>query len=313
MQSSLARVVLQTVVVGLMQAAQPVVALAPPLTVTTRPLNEAVVDASGEVFDRMNHPLSDTGKDAKPSGAKPTPTHSDSHHQPTDSRLLTPESGAHPHSNVEPMQLHMLDPSTSRARCLDGSAYGYYFRRATDPSAANKYVIEMQGGGWCYDPGDCYGRTLPGYAGGAFGSSKNWTSTMGGYFADNQGWNRVFLRYCSGASFTGSRVPSLDASGWPIPGHPPGVVVPSGTQLWFRGAFNVDDTVAALRANHDLNVVDELVVTGSSAGGLATILNVDRIASLVGARRVAGLSDAGFFKCVCSTPFLFLYHGSEHF
>jgi hypothetical protein len=42
--------------------------------------------------------------------------------------------------------------------------------------------------------------------------------------------------------------------------------------------------------------VEELVVTGSSAGGLATILNVDRIASLTAATRVTGLSDAGFFK-----------------
>lgn len=42
--------------------------------------------------------------------------------------------------------------------------------------------------------------------------------------------------------------------------------------------------------------VDELVVTGSSAGGLATTLNIDRVKALVQPKRIAGLSDAGFFK-----------------
>lgn len=99
---------------------------------------------------------------------------------------------------------------------------------------------------------------------------------------------------CSGASFTGFRRDGRDASGWPVPGHTQ--PVPNGTMLWFRGAANVADTIAALKRDHGMAAVDELIVTGSSAGGLATILNVDRIAELTGAARVVGLSDAGFFK-----------------
>lgn len=114
---------------------------------------------------------------------------------------------------------------------------------------------------------------------------------------DNQDWNRVFLRYCSGASFVGYRREGWDASGWPIPGHmPPNNLVPKGTKLMFRGAANLADSIAELQAKHGMADVDELIVTGSSAGGLATTLNVDRVRQLVQPKRTAGLSDAGFFK-----------------
>ena len=109
-------------------------------------------------------------------------------------------------SELEPLSLVWLNNTgEEQARCMDGSPYGFYYRPATDPANATKWVVELQGGGWCYNEGACYGRTLPSYAGGVFGSSNNWTSTMTGYFLEYQSWNRVFLRYCSGASFTGYR------------------------------------------------------------------------------------------------------------
>jgi hypothetical protein len=195
-----------------------------------------------------------------------------------------------------PLQMHWLGEETE-ARCMDGSRYGYYFRPASNASATKKWVIELQGGGWCYNEGACYGRTLPSYGNGVFGSSKNWTSTFGTYYLDDQDWNRVFLRYCSGASFTGYRLEGWDASGALIPGHmPPNNLVPKGTKLWFRGAANLADSIADLQANHGMKDVDELVLTGSSAGGLATTLNIDRVKALVQPKRTAGLSDAGFFK-----------------
>ena len=56
-----------------------------------------------------------------------------------------------------------------------------------------------------------------------------------------------------------------------------------------------------LVAEHGLGETDELLLTGGSAGGLATILNVDRVQRIVGAGvRVAGLSNAGFFKPVAN-------------
>lgn len=220
--------------------------------------------------------------------------------------------GAAPAPPPQPLQLQWLDPAKVDARCMDGSRFGYYFRAATNTADGRKWVIELQGGGWCYNEGACYGRTLASYAGGVFGSSLNWTSTMGGYFSDNQSWNRVLLRYCSGASFTGFRAQGWDAGGWPVPGHP-GLRVPAGAKLWFRGAANVADTITALQRDHGMAAgVDELVVTGSSAGGLATILNIDRIGLLTGASRVTGLADAGFFKYHHNVS-LPGYHSSANF
>lgn len=74
------------------------------------------------------------------------------------------------------------------------------------------------------------------------------------------------------------------------------MVVPNGTKLWFRGASNIAETIRALQKVGAMAKVEELIVTGSSAGGLATILNIDRIAKLTQAQRAVGLADAGFFK-----------------
>lgn len=195
------------------------------------------------------------------------------------------------------LNIYWLDPNVTEARCMDGSRYGYYFKAAVDPASAYKWVLELEGGGWCYNEGACYGRTLSSYSGGRFGSSKNWSEVHPTYFNDvgSAAWNRVFLRYCSGASFTGYRKEGWDASEYPVvPGHHG--KVPAGTKLWFRGVANIADTIVALKRAKRMTVVDELIVQGSSAGGLATTLNVDRISHLTGAKRATGLSDAGFFK-----------------
>lgn len=36
------------------------------------------------------------------------------------------------------------------AVCLDGSPPGYWIRKATTPQSANKWIVHLQGGGWCY-------------------------------------------------------------------------------------------------------------------------------------------------------------------
>lgn len=58
-----------------------------------------------------------------------------------------------------PLQMHWLGGETE-ARCMDGSRFGYYFRPASSTTGSTKWVIELQGGGWCYNEGACYGRTL---------------------------------------------------------------------------------------------------------------------------------------------------------
>ena len=101
--------------------------------------------------------------------------------------------------------------------------------------------------------------------------------------------NCVYLPYCDGGSFSGHRV-----APWPD-----GAAVRmttmfttpdntlSGQRLHFRGLANLDATLDDLAETHGLGHATEVLVTGSSAGGLSAVLHVDRIARRVNAARAA--------------------------
>lgn len=57
-------------------------------------------------------------------------------------------------------------PAATGARCLDGSAPGYWIRRS---SATTGYVLHHEGGGWCWTAEECAGRAKT-----ALGSSAAW-------------------------------------------------------------------------------------------------------------------------------------------
>jgi hypothetical protein len=89
--------------------------------------------------------------------------------------------------------------------------------------------------------------------------------------------NCAILLYCDGASFSGYRKDVFTV--------PPAMVPTSGPaagidKLWFRGIKNIDRAVEFLLGK-GLDQATELVVTGTSAGGLSTFLHTDRIASRV--------------------------------
>ena len=150
------------------------------------------------------------------------------------------------------------------AACLDGSAPLYYHRPGTG-DGKNKWYIHHEGGGWCYNLEDCAGR-----AKGALGSttpavSKDTkTSNLGGgYFSTDPkvspqmyNWNHVFLRYCDGGSFSGSNATSTEVK---------------GQTLWFRGKHVLKAMATDLLTNRDLKSSTDVVISGCSAGGLATL------------------------------------------
>lgn len=101
---------------------------------------------------------------------------------------------------------------THQAKCLDGSPGAYYFL-AGNGTGANKWYIHHQGGGWCESMDDCLDRsTTP------LGSSATYPDTDnlgGGYFDTTQAknplmynWNKVLMKYCDGASFSGNNAES---------------------------------------------------------------------------------------------------------
>eukprot|EP01063_Lacrimia_lanifica_P040597 TRINITY_DN926_c1_g1_i6.p1 TRINITY_DN926_c1_g1~~TRINITY_DN926_c1_g1_i6.p1 ORF type:complete len:386 (+),score=122.95 TRINITY_DN926_c1_g1_i6:66-1223(+) len=186
-----------------------------------------------------------------------------------------------------PLQLLPQGSGDESPACLDGSPYGLYFV----PSLTNstKWTIFLEGGGWCYDEVDCYNRSKT-----RLGSSKHFNAKIGcGCMSVNEhgdldtDCNCLYLPYGDGASFSGYR-----AKPWPVPGVP-------GAELYFRGIKNLDAAVE-FALKHGMDRATELVVSGSSAGGLSTFLHTDRIVAQARARnpaleKVVSVPVDGFF------------------
>jgi len=182
------------------------------------------------------------------------------------------------------------DAQKAGAVCLDGTAPLFYMRPGSG-SGAKKYYIHHQGGGWCESVADCAKR-----ARGTLGSTKADPPTMssagGGYFSTDPkinplmyNWNHVLLRYCDGGSFSGNNASSTQY----------------GSQtLYFRGHWILNAIQRELLKNHGLDTASDIVISGCSAGGLATYFHTDEWVSLHGMfskspAKIVGLPDSGYF------------------
>ncbi|XP_006340065.1 pectin acetylesterase 7-like [Solanum tuberosum] len=181
------------------------------------------------------------------------------------------------------INITVLDNATTQgAVCLDGSPPAYYFDKGFDTGLSN-WIIFLDGGGWCESISDCKNRSIT-----EKGSSKNMKnqSQFAGILhntpqqnPDFYNWNRVWVNYCDGSSFTGD-VEHVDPE----------------KKLYFRGAriFKaVMDDLWRKRMQYAKNAI----LSGTSAGGLATILNCDKFKSFFpdNAVKVKCVANAGFF------------------
>ncbi|KAM7490929.1 hypothetical protein LguiA_033850 [Lonicera macranthoides] len=129
-------------------------------------------------------------------------------------------------------------------------------------------MIRFQGGGWCTSPAACHNRSL---SGSGLGSSirmkkRPFTGILSNKKVNNtnfHNWNRVFVRYCDGASFTGDVEKA----------HPK-------YKVYFRGARIFDAIVEDLLAK-GMKCGSNALLSGSSAGGLAAILHCDKFRDLL--------------------------------
>jgi len=181
-------------------------------------------------------------------------------------------------------------PTTNGAVCLDGSPGAYYHLPGTG-SGANKWYVHHQGGGWCESLDDCYSRSQ-----GGLGSSKSYPAAAnlgGGYFSTDQGsnplmynWNKVLMRYCDGASFSGNNdtVQTYNSADGKV----------KGAKLYWRGSRIRENIVADLTGK-GLAQATDLMVSGCSAGGLATYLHTDQWCDAFPKAKCGGLPDSGFF------------------
>jgi len=169
------------------------------------------------------------------------------------------------------LNLHILTEGVERgARCLDGSPPAFYFRAASNPKNADKWVLFIQGGGWCYKDESCLERSLT-----HLGSSKKMNKTMvlHGMLSDSESenpefysWNHVVFAYCDGASFTGSRIDPVHVK---------------GKTIYYRGFYNLKGIIHTLLTEFGMNKATEVILAGGSAGGAATYIHADQIASML--------------------------------
>ena len=180
---------------------------------------------------------------------------------------------------------HNLDPE---ARCLDGSLPAIYLHDA-DPINVLFYFI---GGASCGDDSlsstleSCYQRSKSMY-----GSSTFWPETKVGegilstdptknIFAN---WTKVIILYCDGAFHQGNtKVPYSYKD----------------TKLYFRGSVNTRAHFQYIHNKYNLSNAERVVLSGSSAGGMATFIWAEYLKKLI------GFPDVKFYPIIDSGIFL---------
>ncbi|KAI3881428.1 hypothetical protein MKX03_009497 [Papaver bracteatum] len=170
------------------------------------------------------------------------------------------------------------------AVCLDGSAPAFHFSRGFG-SGADNWLVHLEGGGLCNTMKSCSERKQS-----PIGSSKFMEKMgFGGILSSNSSknpefynWNKIKVRYCDGAFFSGTRTGEYEYN--------------TTGQLFFRGQLIWDAVMVELMELGIYNA-KQAFLTGCSAGGLATLIHCDSFAELFtpGKVNVKCLSDAGFF------------------
>ena len=199
------------------------------------------------------------------------------------------------------------------AVCLDGTPAAYYIRKATSEVNKTKWVLHLEGGGWCFDEATCVGRS-----GSHLGSSVNDTTPQdlnvvpvcrgdidcGILMVNNEtynpmtyDWNAVLFRYCDGGSFaTSADQPTVTNGSTP-------------TTLYFRGWDNLKAILSTLIATEGLDQATEVLAGGASAGGLAAFLHIDYIADTIKTSspdaRVLGMPDSGYWPDSAQYAYIF--------
>jgi hypothetical protein len=201
-----------------------------------------------------------------------------------------------------PTSLHLLSEHPD-AVCLDGSPGAFYYSPSKpDSASADTWVIFLEGGGWCFSETDCSSRAAdtsflslgstsglakfpnhnPRYQQSIYSPPSSQNCDANPVFCEA---HHVYLVYCDGNSFSGGGS--------------------SSSPLHYKGKFILDASIAAL-LDMGLSNATSVLISGDSAGGLATILHADQIAATLAAsapklERVKALPMSGFFPPLPTT------------
>ncbi|XP_044502351.1 pectin acetylesterase 3-like [Mangifera indica] len=183
-------------------------------------------------------------------------------------------------SNPVMVPLTLIHGADSKgAVCLDGTLPGYHFHPGSG-SGAKRWIINLEGGGWCNNIRACvYRKTSRRGSSNFMEKQIPFTGIMSNKAEENPdffNWNRVKLRYCDGASFSGDSQNEEKQLNF------------RGQRIWLAA---MEDLMAKGMQN-----AEQALLAGCSAGGLAAILHCDEFRDLFpNTTKVKCLSDAGMF------------------
>mmetsp|Transcript_32436 Transcript_32436/g.103052 ORF Transcript_32436/g.103052 Transcript_32436/m.103052 type:complete len:509 (+) Transcript_32436:71-1597(+) len=211
--------------------------------------------------------------------------------------------------------IKMEDKAKSHgAVCLDGTPGAFYIRKAPSESVdKKKWMIHLQGGGWCYDKATCYNRAYLDLGGSSAWYFQNKTGAelgADGILSDKCTENPTFCNfnlmmaiYCDGTSFAGNRedvVTYRDSAG-------------KVSNLWFRGRRILEATFDTLFESYGLCNATDVLLGGDSACGLAVFQHTNyvqrRLKECKPCKRSSWWRPAIRFGAAPNSGF-FLFHGN---
>jgi hypothetical protein len=191
----------------------------------------------------------------------------------------------------------LSDPA---AKCMDGTQAGYYYEPSKGGDFAQKgWVIHLQGGGECTDEASCTDQLGTARASSDYFDPYLWDLTF--LASNNQQknpdmfqWNHVFVPYCSQDLYSGQvTTPSEETFGF-----------------YFSGHFIISAIVQKMQNSSlvggGLGGATTVVLSGDSAGGIGTWINMDWLQSQIPQANVVGAPIAGYYF------FSFPYTGPGH-
>eukprot|EP00118_Oscarella_pearsei_P003276 m.13707 g.13707 ORF g.13707 m.13707 type:complete len:454 (+) comp25158_c0_seq2:2226-3587(+) len=182
------------------------------------------------------------------------------------------------------MDIFFLD--NNKVACNDRSPSGYYLRSS---EGSKIWIIYLEGGGYCYDEQMCNERfsnldEQPHMTSDRWRPKKTGTGILSASIEENPSWwnaNAVFVPYCSSDVWSGNQTFEDAKNGYV-----------------FMGARIIREVVEELLTKGMMDA-RQILLAGSSAGGVGVMLNIDRVARQVkeaGSKaEVRGLSDSGWF------------------
>lgn len=162
-----------------------------------------------------------------------------------------------------------LDP---QAKCLDGSSPAMYVSEG-DPK---RILLYFEGGASCAGADlaqtieACYQRSMI-----HLGSSTYWPETnkfsgmLSNDFDSNvfASWTKVVMLYCDGAFHQGNSQSPIKYK---------------NSSLYFRGSVNTRSHFKWVSSKYDLTQAEKVVLSGSSAGGIASFIWADYLKAMIG-------------------------------